>query len=109
MSYKVFRTRKFDKELEKQFSPNEQKEINDFEQKQLTKNPYLGDPLSYRFFREKKISGKRIYYLIYDDVQAVLMIAVSNKKTQQETIDEIRDHLDDYYNVIKESIRQHGE
>ena len=107
--YAVFRTRKFDKEFVKQLSEKEQKEIERFEKNQLTSNPYVGDPLNYRFFREKKIDTKRIYFLIYDDINAVLMVGVSDKKTQQETIDEIKDRLKEYHEVIKEAIKQHGE
>jgi hypothetical protein len=66
--YAVFRTRKFDKELAKRFSAHEQNEIAEFEKKHLTSHPYVGDFLSHRFFREKKIDGKRIYYLIYDNI-----------------------------------------
>ncbi len=106
--YAVFHTRRFDKELIKQFSQQEQKEIQELEKKQLVSNPYVGDPLGYPFFREKKIGGKRVYYLIYDDLQVVLLVAVSDKKAQQETIDEIREHLDEYHDVVKESM-QRGE
>lgn len=107
--YSVFRTAKFDKELEKKFSRSEISEVENFERKQLTNNPYVGDPLSYRFFREKKLGGKRVYYLIYDELKAVLMVATSDKKTQRTTIDEIRQHLDGYHQVIEEAIKQHGE
>ena len=37
------------------------------------------------------------------------MIAMSDKKTQQATIDEIKSHLKEYYEVIKEAIKQHDE
>ncbi len=104
--YAVFRTRKFDKEFEKQLSKEEQKEIENFERKQLVNNPYVGDHLKFPFFREKKIGGKRVYFLVYDEIKSVLMIGISDKKTQQETIDEIKDRLDDYYEVIREAIRQ---
>lgn len=107
--YGVFRTARFDKELAKQFSEEEQRQVAQFEQKQLTNNPYVGDPLNYRFFREKKVGGKRAYYLVYEDLKAVLMVGVSDKKAQQETIDEVKDRLDEYYQVIKEAIRQHAE
>ena len=72
-------------------------------------NPYVGDSLGYRFFREKRVGGKRVYYLVYEDLKAVLMVAISDKKTQQETIDEIKSRLQDYYIVIQEGLRQHGE
>src|SRR3989344_693400 len=107
--YAVFRTRKFDKEFAKQLSEKEQKEVERFEKQQLTINPYIGDPLSYRFFREKKIDNKRVYFLIYDDINAVLMVGVSDKKTQQDTINEIKGHLNEYYVIIREAIKQHGE
>ena len=107
--YAVFRTNKFDKEFSKRFSMEEQKEVENFERKQLTINPAVGDPLGYPFFREKKVGGKRVYYLIYDDLHAVLMVGISDKKTQQETIIEIKSRLKEYYEVIREAIRQHGE
>lgn len=37
------------------------------------------------------------------------MVALSDKKTQQETIDQIKEKLDDYYEVVREAIKQHGE
>src|SRR3989344_8061334 len=107
--YSVFHTRKFDRELDKEFTHTEREEVGNIERKQLKENPYVGDQLGYPFFREKKIGGKRVYYLVYDDLKAVLMIAVSDKKTQQETINEIRLHLKEYYEVIKEAIKQHDE
>lgn len=107
--YAIYRTLNFDKEITKQLSLKEQKEVEEFEKKHLKENPYVGDPLGYRFFREKRVGVKRIYYLIYDDLQAVLMVGVSDKKMQQETIAEIRNHLDYYHEVIKEAIKLHGE
>jgi hypothetical protein len=107
--YAVCRTAKFDKEFAKQLSTEEQRIIVQFEKEHLKTNPYVGDPLSYSFFREKKIESKRVYFLIYDDIKAVLMVGVSNKKTQQETIDVIKSRLPDYYEVVKEAIKQHGE
>ncbi len=109
IKYSIFRTARFDKELMKTFSKVEIEEIEEVEKKQLTVNPYIGDPLGYRFFREKKLKGKRIYFLIYDDMLAVLMVAISDKKTQQATIDEIKNHLKEYYSTIKNAIMQHGE
>jgi len=107
--YSVFRTEKFDKELAKQFSKEEQRQVENFEKKQLVENPYVGDPLGYKFFREKKVGGKRVYFLIYDDIKAVLMVAVSDKKVQKETIGDIKGMLELYHEVIMESIKQHGE
>ena len=107
--YAVYRTAKFDKELSKKLSKEEQREVEALEKSQLTDNPYTGDPLGYRFFREKKLGGKRVYFLVYDDLKAVLMVAISDKRTQQDTINEVKNKLKDYYFVVKEAIRQHGE
>jgi hypothetical protein len=49
----------------------------------------VGDQIRYKFFREKRIREKRIYYLVYDDLSAVLIVAFGSKKAQQETIEEI--------------------
>ena len=76
--YKIFHTERFDKELSKHFSKEEIKEIDNFERKQLIENPYVGDPLSYQFFREKKVGGKRVYYLVYDELKAVLIVGISD-------------------------------
>ena len=48
--------------------------------KQLAENPLAGKPLSYRFLREKCIKEKRVYYLIYEDLNLVLIVATSGKK-----------------------------
>ena len=53
--YSIFHTRKFDRELDKEFSHIEREEVSNIEKKQLKENPYVGDPLGYQFFREKKI------------------------------------------------------
>ncbi len=63
---------------------------------QLKENPYVGDQIRYKFFREKRIREKRIYYLIYDDLMIVLIVAVGGKKAQQETIDEIIKYFKEY-------------
>ncbi len=100
--YAIFRTQKFDVELMKKLSNSEQKQVDKFEKNQLTKNPNVGDPLGYSFFREKKVGGKRVYFLVYEDLKAVLMVGISDKKAQQETIDEVKGRLKEYYGVIKE-------
>ena len=62
----------------------------------LKDNPYVGDQLKFKFFREKRLDEKRIYYLVYDDLKVVLMVAVSGKKDQQETINYIINHLNEF-------------
>lgn len=104
MDFKVFRTSTFEKEFSK-LAKTEQVAIEKFEKK-LVESPYLGKPLGYDFLREKKLNGKRVYYLIYQDLIIVLMVAVSGKKAQQATIDSIRGNFDFYRELVKETLRK---
>ena len=103
MDYRVYTTGGFDEEVDK-LEKIEQERIDKLYPK-LKENPYVGDPIRFRFFREKRINGKRVYFLVFDDLKAVLFVAVSDKKTQQATIDSIRLHLNLYYEVVKEALK----
>ena len=67
----------------------------------LSENPFAGKPLGFIFFREKRLDGKRVYYLIYRDLIAVLMVAISDKKDQQTKINIIKTRLGYYYQLVK--------
>ena len=99
MSYAVYTLEVFDKEMSK--LPKDY--ISKIEKifLQLKENPYVGDAIRYRFFREKRVREKRIYYLVYDDLKIVLIVALSGKKTQQETIDKIVNYLKEYNDYVK--------
>ncbi|MEK6943763.1 MAG: hypothetical protein AABX00_06905 [Nanoarchaeota archaeon] len=102
--YKVIGTDTYLKEIKKWPKP-------DFEAanrlpKQLAENPLTGKPLSYTFLREKKIREKRIYYLVYEDLEMVLLVAVSGKKDQQATIDHIKENLKEYRKVAEDVSKQ---
>ncbi len=102
--YRVYRTETFDRRVKK-LPKKEQAQITRIEN-QLKTNPFVGKPLGYRFFREKKIEGKRIYYLVYEDMVIVLLVGLSDKKTQQATINKIKNKLPEYYNAIKEALQK---
>ena len=87
MTYAVYTTERFEKKIDKLSDAD--KEIIQKICLQLKDNPYVGDAIRYQFFREKRIREKRIYYLVYDDLNVVLVVAFGGKKTQQDTIDEI--------------------
>ena len=87
MAYAVYTTESFEKEIEK--LSNSDRAIIKKIFIQLKDNPYVGTQIRYKFFREKRIREKRIYYLVYDDLSVVLVVASGGKKAQQETIDEI--------------------
>jgi mRNA-degrading endonuclease RelE of RelBE toxin-antitoxin system len=102
MKYKVYTTEEFDKvfskldaDIKKQIS----KVIDDLEE-----NPFSGDPLGYKFFREKKVKGYRIYFLIYEDYLIVFVITISDKKDQQKTIDAIKGLIPYYKEQIKKKL-----
>lgn len=100
MAYAVYTTESFEKEVDKLDNSDKEKIQKLFIQ--LKENPYVGDSIRYRFFREKRIREKRIYYLIYDDLNAVLVVAFGGKKDQKETIDEIIKLLPEYKWYMKE-------
>lgn len=104
MVYVVYMTEKFDKEMKK-FSEEEQKRIKKIFF-QIRDNPYVGNQLRYKFLREKRLQEKRIYYLVYDDLQAVLIVAISNKKTQQETINHIVQYFDGYRIYLEQILKK---
>jgi len=90
--YKVYHSARFDKELEKH-----DKTLQDFVDKiedQLVDNPYSGDPIDSKIFREKRFEKFRIYYLVYEDLESVFMVAISEKKDQQRVINTIKLFLD---------------
>lgn len=74
--------------------------------KKLAQNPFVGDPLGHRFLREKRIKEKRIYYLVYEDLELVLLVAASGKKKQQITINHIKDQLDEFRTLAERIARQ---
>lgn len=101
-SYKIFIEPEFENDFSK-LSKVEQKRTIKIKD-QLKENPYVGKPLGYEWFREKRLNGKRIYYLIYENHKAVLIAALSDKKTQQLTINLIKLTLDQYKDKIEKML-----
>ena len=86
--FKVYHPHRFEKELAK-FDSNFQKQVDKIEDK-LVENPFIGDALNVKWFREKRVGVYRIYYLVYEDLKCVFMVAISGKKDQQKVINTIR-------------------
>lgn len=99
MAYAVYVTESFEKEIEK--LSDSDRDILKKTFRQLKENPYVGDQIRYKFFREKRIREKRIYYLVYDDLSAVLIIAFGGKKEQQETINKTLNHLPEFRKYVE--------
>lgn len=100
--YTIYTTEEFDKDYEK-LDKSLRIQI-DKEIEQLENNPYASKPLSYDFFREKKIRNYRIYFLIYDDFLIVFVIAISDKKDQQRTINTIKTLIPFYREEVKKKL-----
>ena len=74
---------------------NEYKAFANSLPKKLKENPFQGKQLA-PSLREKRIKDKRIYFLVYEDLNLVLLVAISNKKNQQTIIDNIKNMLNEY-------------
>lgn len=70
---------------------------------QLKENPKAGKPLRFEWFREKKYEGKRLYYLIYQNLNKVLLVSFGTKKEQQKIIAHILANLDEYKKIVEEA------
>ncbi|HLC86087.1 MAG TPA: hypothetical protein VJG30_02290 [Candidatus Nanoarchaeia archaeon] len=66
----------------------------------------IGKPLSgLDYFREKYLNSKRIYFLVYNELSVILVVGISDKKTQQATINEIIRNLEDYKHYVLKNLR----
>ena len=102
MPYKIHTTEEFDKKFDKIDKSLQLQIENEIEQ--LETNPYVGKPLGYKFFREKKVGSYRFYYLIYEEYVVVFVITISDKKGQQKAIDTIRNLIPHYKEEIKKRL-----
>jgi len=102
--YEVLVTPEFEKDFKK-FDNMEQERIRKAVQS-LKYNPYTGKPLGFEFFREKKIEGKRLYFIVYEEFVVIFLIAFGTKKTQKETISKIRERFKDYKNDVEKAMKE---
>lgn len=104
VSYKIYHSERFDKELSK-FDKDFKERIDKIED-QLVKNPYSGDSLGVLWFREKRYKKYRIYFLIYDNLESVFMVAISEKKDQQKVINTIKLLLNFFSEEIENLVKR---
>ncbi len=100
--FRVFRSDWYAKKLDK-LDTSERERIEKFEQ-HLKEEPFSGKPLGYKFFREKKLNGKRMLFLVYEEHNSIFLITITDKKAQQNEIDLIKTNLDIYKETIKKLI-----
>ena len=98
--FKVYRTKEFEKLMSKLLTEEERKRVDKIEE-EIVENGFTGSPLRFDFLREKRISGKRIYFLVYEEFKSALMVSLSDKKAQQETIDKIKEYLPEFRKLME--------
>ncbi len=86
--FKIYHSARFDKELSK--LDNRFQERFDKIEEHLIDNPYYGTPLGYKWFRETRFENYRFYYLIYENLEVIFMVGISDKKDQQKVINTIK-------------------
>ncbi|MBN1940772.1 MAG: hypothetical protein JW772_01165 [Candidatus Diapherotrites archaeon] len=69
--------------------------------RQLGQNSGVGKPLRFNWFREKKFGGKRLYYLVYEKRNAVLLVAFGAKKEQQKIISHVLQNREKYKKAVE--------
>lgn len=98
--FRVFTTEEFDKELGK-LDNSEQRRVKSILEQLKEQGGAVGKPLSgLSFFKEKKFGGKRLYFLVYQEMLVVLVLAISDKKTQQATINKILVDIAEYQQYV---------
>ncbi len=102
--FKLFHSKDFHKELLKLDNAIQEK-VDKIEEK-ISENPCYGNPLGYKWFRETRYEKYRFYYIIYNDLNSVYMVAISEKKDQQKTINTIKLFFDLFRDEILEIIRE---
>ena len=68
----------------------------------------VGQPIRFEFFREKKFNGKRMYFLVYNEWNAILLVTFSDKKEQPKVITEIILQLPYYKEFVRTRLIEMG-
>lgn len=103
--FRVFTTEEFDKDFEK-LDESEKKQVRAIMSQLKEQGDSVGKPLGRSYFREKKFGGKRLYFLVYKEFMVVLAVGMSNKKTQQDEIDNIISHIKEYELFIRRELEK---
>ena len=106
--FRVFTTTQFDEDLE-DLDNSEQIRVRKIRDQLRERGKDVGKPLSgIDIFREKKFDGKRLFFLVYEKYSVVLLLAISDKKTQQATINRVLNEFVNYEQYVIETIKKQG-
>jgi len=100
MVYEVKTTELFDNDFKK-FIPKQYHEDIKRRLRKLAENPYVGKPLGDKYFRELKLGKFRVYFIVFEKEVVVFVVAISDKKTQYDTISLIKEKYPDIRNLVK--------
>jgi len=100
----VYHSERFDRELSR-FDKKFQERVDRIEDK-LVETPYYCSPLGTPSFREARFENYRIYYLVYNDLKAVYMVAISDKRNQQTVINTIKLFMDFFREEIEKIVKK---
>lgn len=103
--FRIFKTTTYDEDYKK-LDNSEQLRVDDATENLFEYGDIVGKHLGVPFFREKKFRGKRILYLVYKPFSVILLVTITNKKSQQATINEILLHLDEYEEYINKKLKE---
>jgi len=90
--YNVFHTTDYDKLLKK-LDLLYQQLLFQFERR-LTLDPYIGKPLGYVYFREKKFDDYRALFAVNSEARRITMLTIVDKRDQKEVINLLRKRKD---------------
>lgn len=104
--FRVFKTAEFDEDYSR-LDKSEQGRVDKILNQLVEQGGRVGKPLGgLSFFREKKFGGKRLYYLVYEEVLIILALAIGGKKAQPVTINKILVNLAEYQQYVFETLRK---
>ncbi len=106
--YRIFTTEEFDNDFHA-LDTSEQIRVKKIREQLRERGDEVGKPLSgISVFKEKKFDGKRLYFLVYRKFSAVLLLAISDKKAQQATINKILSDIAEYEQFVVEQLKKQG-
>ncbi|MBI2147840.1 hypothetical protein HYU19_05215 [Candidatus Woesearchaeota archaeon] len=105
MLYQIIPTPDFKNRISR-CEKQEERRISSLIRQLEEKGGTVGNPLAgFRFFREKRLNGKRVYFLVYQQYSTILLVAISDKKEQQATITKIMTRLEQYHQQVIELLK----
>lgn len=105
MVYRVFKTADFDSNFEA-LEKMEKLRVEKLLRKISESDGNVGKALRKSFLKEKKFNGNRLFFLVYENFKIILAVKISDKKTQQATIEAILLELENYKQFVIDQLRK---